>query len=289
MSTAMPTKRSLSSVLKNTRVVNLAINVPGPVAAARLHEFGAEVTKIEPVGGDPLEHHYANWYQKLHQGQHIVKLDLKNEGDRLKLDGLLAKTDLLITAMRPASLEKRSLDWPRLHKAHPRLCHVAIVGYSPPDENRPGHDLTYQAKTGLLNPPQLPRTLIADLGGAERVVSSAVLLLLEREKTKEAGLAMVALADAASAFSEARRFGLTRETGLLGGASAAYNLYETKKGWIALAAIEPEFVEKLCHLLHLQEASREGLRCIFLTRTAAEWESWGGENDIPIAELKESV
>jgi len=41
--------------LWGVRVVTLAVNVPGPVAAARLCELGASVTKVEPPGGDPLE------------------------------------------------------------------------------------------------------------------------------------------------------------------------------------------------------------------------------------------
>ncbi len=38
-------------LLDDVRVVSLAINLPGPLAAARLAEFGASVTKIEPPSG----------------------------------------------------------------------------------------------------------------------------------------------------------------------------------------------------------------------------------------------
>lgn len=40
--------------LEGMRVLNLAINVPGPVAAARLRDLGASVVKVEPPSGDPL-------------------------------------------------------------------------------------------------------------------------------------------------------------------------------------------------------------------------------------------
>ncbi|SLD27552.1 Predicted acyl-CoA transferases/carnitine dehydratase [Mycobacteroides abscessus subsp. massiliense] len=40
--------------LTGVNVVSLAINLPGPAACARLAEFGAAVTKVEPPGGDPL-------------------------------------------------------------------------------------------------------------------------------------------------------------------------------------------------------------------------------------------
>ncbi|HEY1528891.1 MAG TPA: CoA transferase, partial [Candidatus Angelobacter sp.] len=41
-----------SSLLQDVKIVSLALNVPGPVAAARLTSLGAEVTKVEPPGGD---------------------------------------------------------------------------------------------------------------------------------------------------------------------------------------------------------------------------------------------
>jgi crotonobetainyl-CoA:carnitine CoA-transferase CaiB-like acyl-CoA transferase len=40
--------------LKGIQIVSLATNVPGPVAAARLHDLGASIIKVEPPAGDPL-------------------------------------------------------------------------------------------------------------------------------------------------------------------------------------------------------------------------------------------
>ena len=42
------------SPLSGVRVVTLAPNLPGPVAANRLVTLGATVTKVEPPAGDPL-------------------------------------------------------------------------------------------------------------------------------------------------------------------------------------------------------------------------------------------
>ncbi len=58
-----------------------------------------------------------------------------------------------------------------------RLCFVGIIGYPAADEERSGHDLTYQGDFGLLHPPQMPPTLFVDLAGAERAVSMALALL----------------------------------------------------------------------------------------------------------------
>ena len=69
----------------------------------------------------------------------------------------------------PSALARLGLEWGSLHARFPRLCYVAIVGYLPPHENVPGHDLTYQAAYGMLTPPHLPRVLVADMAGAHEL------------------------------------------------------------------------------------------------------------------------
>ncbi len=268
------------------RIVTLAINAPGPVAAARLRAMGAAVVKIEPPGGDPLARLCPPWYQKLTEGQEVQQLDLKQPETREQLQRVLSQGDLLLTATRPAAMERLGLSWQQLHLRHPRLCQVAIVGQRAPNENLPGHDLCYQASVGLVNAPQLPNTLLADLAGAERAVSAALALLLERERTGAGGYAQVALQEAAEAFTPPLRYGFTVTGGLLGGALPGYNLYRTQKGWIAVGALEPHFLARLLQALRLQTADREALQSAFLERTAEEWERWALQHDLPIVAVR---
>ena len=145
--------------LAGVRVVSLAVNLPGPLAAARLRELGATVTKVEPPSGDPLASGAPRWYSSLTAGQHIVSLDLKDSGDRAKLDELLAEADLLITSMRPTALKRLELSRP--HERFPRLSLIEIVGRAGDLAERPGHDLNYQAAQGTLTPPHMPKVPIA--------------------------------------------------------------------------------------------------------------------------------
>jgi alpha-methylacyl-CoA racemase len=273
-------------LLKGVRVLSLAGNVPGPVAAFRLQRMGAEVTKVEPLAGDPLVAASPGWYAALTAGQHVLRLDLKEPGDRAALDALLTGSDLLLTATRPAALERLSLGWAQLREHHPALCCVAITGYAPPDENLAGHDLTYQAAAGLLRPPGLPLTLLADLAAAERTVSTALALLFARERTGQAGYAQVAIADAVAGFAEPLHYGLTQPGGLLGGGLPIYGLYAASDGWVALAALEPHFAMRLAEELALRNLERNELEEVFRTRTAAEWEQWAAERDLPIAAVR---
>src|SRR4051812_5394622 len=158
------------------RVLNLGINVPPLAAAARLGELGASVTKVEPPAGDPVAAVAPAWYTEATAGQTILHLDLKDPVARAQLEPLLAEADVLLTSSRPSALERLGLGRELLRSSFPRLVHVAIVGHAPPREDVAGHDLTYAAEHGLVAPPALPRTLVADLAGAERAVSTALAL-----------------------------------------------------------------------------------------------------------------
>lgn len=266
--------------LTGYRVLDLAVNLPGPAAAARLARMGAVVTKVEPPTGDPMERYHLGWYRAMAAGQTVLRLDLKAAEGRTALDLQLGETDLLITATRPAALERLGLDWATLHGRFPRLCQVAVVGFPTPRENEAGHDLTYQASLGLLSPPHMPRTLLADMAGAEWVVSGALALLLNRERRGGGGYAEVALSEAAAAMAEPLRQGCTVPGALLGGGAPEYNIYQTTDGWIALAALEPHFRTRLEGLLAL--ATEADYRKVFATRSAVEWQRWGQEHDIPV-------
>ncbi len=272
--------------LDGFRVLSLAINLPGPLVCSQFVQLGAQVTKIEPPSGDPLSVFALGFYEHLRQGQQVLELDLKSAAGMSQLWELLEQTDLLLTSSRPAALARLGLAWKDLHQRHPRLVQVAIVGFAEPRQNEPGHDLTYQAELGLLAPPRLPRALIADIGGAQQAVTAAVGLLLARERGQGAGCEEVSLAEAADDFAGPLRYGMTTEGGILGGGFAGYGLYETAEGWIAIAALEPAFWERLQSELQIVDPTKEDLQEVFRTRTAKEWESWALEHDLPLAVVR---
>jgi alpha-methylacyl-CoA racemase len=275
-----------SSLLQGIKIVSLALNAPGPVAAARLIRLGAEVTKVEPPSGDATSKVAPKWYESLCHGQTVLRIDLKDPGGRAELDSLLAKADLLLASFRPSALQQLGLDWKSLHARHPRLCFVGIIGYPAPLEERTGHDLTYQSDFGLLRPPEMPPTLFVDLAGAERAVSMALALLNRAARKGEAGHAWVSLYDCARDLAAPLQAGLTVPGGLLGGGYPLYGFYRASDGWIAVAALEQHFAERLLSELGLTKADRSELERIFLQRSAAAWENWAAERDLPIAAVR---
>ena len=274
------------NLLHGLRVVTTALNLPGPAACARLRDLGAQVAKIEPPAGDPFEAFCPSWYRRLHEGVEVGRLDLKSETGRRAMTKLLGGADLLVTAQRASALARLGLDPARLARDHPRLCHVAITGHAPPDDELPGHDLTYLAEHGLVSPPQMPPTLFADMAGSERAVSTALALVIARDRSGKGSSQGVALADAAALLAQPLHEGLTRAGALLGGGFAGYNLYPARSGWVAVAALEPHFAQRLAERFALRQISVEALRDLFAAHDAQYWEAWAREHDLPIVAVR---
>jgi crotonobetainyl-CoA:carnitine CoA-transferase CaiB-like acyl-CoA transferase len=83
------------------------------------------------------------------------------------------------------------------------------------------------------------------------------------------------------------RYHLTSPGAVLGGGLPGYNLYQTADGWVALAALEPHFWQRVLQALGLESATADDLAQIFAGRTAREWETWAEERDIPLAAVRE--
>jgi crotonobetainyl-CoA:carnitine CoA-transferase CaiB-like acyl-CoA transferase len=272
--------------LAGIKIVTVAFNMPGPAAVSQLHRWGAEIVKVEPPGGDPLGRNCPELYRNLVGNQQVLELNLKQPADRGQLDIYLAVADLLITSTLPASLARLGLAWSDLHARFPRLCQVAIVGHAPPDEELTGHDLTYQASVGLISPPAMPVTLLADMAGAQTAVSHALAVLAERARTGEGVFSMVPIAAALEFFTLPLVHGLTLPGARLGGGWPNYNIYATSDGWLAVAALEPHFWARLKTLLQVKDGTHEEMKAIFMTRSAEHWARWARENRLPLAVVR---
>jgi crotonobetainyl-CoA:carnitine CoA-transferase CaiB-like acyl-CoA transferase len=248
--------------------------------------MGATIVKVEPPSGDPLELMAPAWYASLGAGAEVIRADLKTNQGRERMAQLLATADVLITSSRPSSLERLGLAWADLHDRHPRLCAVAIVGYPAPRADVTGHDLTYQAEAGLVAPPALPRTLIADLAGAQRAAMAALELLFVRERRGGGGHAEISLAESAKLFAAPLHHGLTQSDGLLGGAAAAYNLYTAREGQVAVAALEPHLRTALARELGVDVDDSQALARAFRRRSARDWARWADLTGLPVTAVK---
>jgi crotonobetainyl-CoA:carnitine CoA-transferase CaiB-like acyl-CoA transferase len=167
----------------------------------------------------------------------------------------------------------------------------------------PGHDLTYLAQNGLVPGTELPATLYADMGGS-LMASEAVLQAALHLGTRYSGSGEtprgihleVALSDAAGYLGLPRAWGLTKESGAVGGAHAGYRVYACRDGRVAVAALEPHFAAGLCKQAGVQAegpgamfdaATHDAIAKFFAQCTCAELDDIAAANDIPLHTLRE--
>lgn len=286
--------------LRATRILSLALNLPGPAAVMRLRAMGARCTKLEPPApagrsGDPMHGYSAPAYAAMHRGVNVLQADLKTGAGQARLHAALAGTDILLTSFRPSALAKLGLGWRRLHAAYPALSMVCIVGAGGARAEEPGHDLTYLAEAGLVDGLELPPTLYADMGGALMACEAVLQARLEQLRTGRGIRMEVALADAASYLALPRSWGLTAAEGAVGGAHAGYRIYRCKDGRVALAALEPHFARALVQLLeHAGDAEttmfspqrHQAVAAFFAGKTRRAVDALARRYDIPLFTLR---
>jgi len=138
----------MPGALEGIRVVDLTTGVAGPLAAMVLSDYGADVVKVEPPGGDPMRSYggYVVW----NRGKRSVVLDLDEAADRARFVELLATADVLVEGCTPGTMAAWGLDHPTLAEQLPGLVYCSVTGYprTTAAAQRPGYDLLVQARTG---------------------------------------------------------------------------------------------------------------------------------------------
>lgn len=286
--------------LRGVRIVSLALNLPGPAALLRCQQMGAQCTKLEPLAAeghtsaDPMHAYSPAAYAQLHDGVVRLQANLKTPSGQALLQAQLAQTDVLITSFRPAALSKLSLDWTGLQAQHPQLNIVRILGSSAPHEaDDAGHDLTYQAQAGLTDSGHMPASLFADMAGAIMASEAVLQTLLARAHSGHGHCMDVGLAQAAQWLALPRQWQMSTPEGDVGGAHAGYRMYRCADGWIALAALEPHFAQRLCHAvgidgdhssLHSLRAApvHRAMEAFFQHRSCAQITAMATQSDIPL-------
>jgi crotonobetainyl-CoA:carnitine CoA-transferase CaiB-like acyl-CoA transferase len=139
--------------LAGYRVLSLAEQYPGPFATLLLSDLGADVVQIErPGGGDPSRR-YPAFHAALNRGKRSAALDLKDPDGVAAVRALAARADVLLEGFRPGVMDRLGLGADRLMAENPGLVYVSVSGFGQtgPYRDRPAHDLSFQAMTGVLD------------------------------------------------------------------------------------------------------------------------------------------
>jgi crotonobetainyl-CoA:carnitine CoA-transferase CaiB-like acyl-CoA transferase len=204
----------MSGPLKGVRVLDLTGVVSGPYATMFLADQGADVLKIEPIGGDitrrsraPIDKagEFSALFISSNRGKRSLSIDVKSEAGREVMAKLVAQSDVLVQNFRPGTTERLGLGPEELRKRYPRLIYVSIsgVGDSGPYVKKRVYDPIVQALSGfadiqsqpVTNRPQMIRTIVCDKTTAVFTAQAVAAALYAREKTGQGDHIQVAMLD----------------------------------------------------------------------------------------------
>lgn len=257
--------------MKGRLVLDCSTLLPGPFMAKLLAQQGARVVKIEnPDRPDPARTLNPAYYADLNDCKELVKLNLTVEADRAKFRKLVAQADGLIEGFRPAAKKKLGLDEASLHAANPRICILSLVGYPEdgPWRDRAGHDLNFEALTGLLSLfKEMPAIPLADFFGSFEGALSLACAMDETSRNGGKGRRIVISLMETLLRIQSRLIREYRETGnpprpgetLFSGLFPCYRVYTAGDGRkISVGAIEEKFWQEICSLIGVPELAAHG-------------------------------
>ncbi len=145
--------------LTGIRVLDLTINILGPVATQILGDMGAEVIKIEAPVGDPMRWvgpsktgAMGPFFETTNRNKKSVVLDLKRPEALTALKRLVETADVFVHNMRTAAAERLGIDYQSLAEINPQLVYASATGYRKggSKDGRPAYDDAIQGESGMV-------------------------------------------------------------------------------------------------------------------------------------------
>lgn len=184
--------------LAGLRILEVGHILAGPFATMLLADLGAEVTKIEPPGGDLSRQVGDAYFASINRNKRSIRLDLTTGQGQARLGELAADADALLVNLKPSVIRRLGLTYDALRRFNERIVCVAVTGYGLDAGDDPAFDYVIQAATGVAaltgdpdGPPTLPGYSSADNSAA----LTAALGLLAQIVSGRGGQVEVALRD----------------------------------------------------------------------------------------------
>jgi crotonobetainyl-CoA:carnitine CoA-transferase CaiB-like acyl-CoA transferase len=312
--------------LEGVRVLDLTQYVSGPYCTQVLADLGATVLKVERPGqgdiyrvqGPVFIEGESVSFLALNRGKRSIALDLRDEGDRARLDELAGEADVLVENFKPGGLARYGLDYETLAARHPRLVYCSISGFGQvgPMAEQGAFDLTIQALSGLMSlnghpggPPAKVPVAALDFGSAMYGVIGVLAALHRREATGRGEWVQTSLLETGLAWlsMHVTSFLASGEEpqpqGTRSPFFAPYEAYATADGHLVVVGTGDNW-PGLCRVLGLErlvedprflansdrvanaEALREEIEAVLAGKTTAEWSELLEEAGVPYAPVQ---
>ena len=251
----------------------------GPTAVRLFADMGARVIKLEipagAPGGDDMiggrDHNRAD-YENLHRNKESLTLNMKEPEGVAILHELVKKADVFIENYRPDVKHRLGIGPDELRAINPRLVYASISGFGQdgPYANWPGFDSIAQGMGGLMSvtgrPEDGPMRVgipLADLCAGHFCAMGILTALLEREASGEGQWVQTSLLESQIAmldFQAAQWLIDKKVPGQHGNEhplTVPTGVFQTKDGYLNIAAIGQTMWVRLCEALGLQHLVSE--------------------------------
>jgi len=252
----------MTQSLEGVRVLELARYQAGPRGGMILSDLGADVIKIERLGGEETRHHppmvrgQSVYFSVYNRGKRSICLDLRHPRGKDIFAALVKTADVVLENFRPGTMDAMGFGYDALRALKPDIILVSVSGFGQygPYRDRPAFDPLGQAMSGLMTLTGKP--VGQPLGTASSVVDRYTALhatigtlaaLRHRDRTGEGQLVDCCLLDSALTMVEipTSYYLATGEEGGEGGRPP----YRAKDGWVVISAAGREMAARLMQLV----------------------------------------
>lgn len=265
----MTTSADAPMPLQGIRVIEFTHMVMGPAVGAMLASLGADVVRVEPVGGDSTRRLLgsgAGYFPMYNRHKQSICLDLKSSDGLTVARDLVAGADVLIENFRPGALDRLGLGYDAVSEINPRLIYCSEKGFLPgPYENRTALDEVAQMMGGLAymtGPPGRPLRAgasVIDVTGGMFGVIAILAAINERHQTGRGQLVQSALFET-TVYLIGQHMAQKAVTGKAAdpmpariSAWAIYDVFETRDDPIFIGVVTDGLWEKFCKLFELDD------------------------------------
>ena len=253
--------------LNGIRVIDLGRHQAGPRCAQVLARMGAEVIKVERLGGEETRYH-APWVRKqsaywvqYNSGKKSLSIDLRKDEGKEVLRKLVGISDVLLQNFRPGTIAAMGFGYDVLKEINPRIIMVNVSAYGQfgPYSNQIGYDPIGQTMSGIAMvtgeegmPPIRAGVPIIDRTTALHAAIGTLAALHERERSGEGQTIDVCLADTGYSYTEipvTAYHGAGIEPRRGESAAPPSGTYPCKDGWVLVSAGDQHHWHRVCNAL----------------------------------------
>ena len=307
-----------SQPLSDIKVLDLSRVLAAPFAGQMLSDLGAEVIKVEALGGDDTRTWGTHYFRAINRGKKSIAVNLKDPRGQALVRQLALQSDVLLENYKAGDLARFGLDHPTLARDNPGLIYLSVTGFGQtgPRSEQPGYDTIIQGMTGIMTlcgepdrPPARAGLPMVDIMSG--MVGTVGILSALHERARSGlgqhidlslfDVGMMMLVDAGQDYLDHDHV-----QSRLGGINRNFSPgqpFQSTDGWVTLAVANDDQFRRMCLAMGLDAlpddprfidnparvANRTALSAllapVFITASTAHWEAAFKAAKVPLSPI----